>query len=118
MQDIPEELQGRDVHFKFVSPLHEAIERKNASVFMESADLIERAMALDPSALAHMDVGMSLRDALTGIGLKEERLRSVEEAQALVDEAEAAAKASQTAEIAKTTGAAAKDLASAEQTAA
>ncbi len=114
VQDIPEELRGRDVHFKFVSPLHDAIERKNASVFMESADLIERAMALDPSALSHMDIGMSLRDALKGIGLKEDRLRSVEDAQALVDEAEAAIKAQQTAEIAKTTGAAAKDLARAE----
>ena len=115
--DIPEELRGRDVHFKFISPLHEAIERKEASVFMEAADLMERGIQIDPTVLAHWDAGMSIRDALSGIGLKEERLRSLEQVDELIEQAESMVDAQQTAELAKTTGAAAKDLAKADATA-
>ena len=113
-QDIPPELQGRNVHFKFISPLHDAIERKDASVFMESADLIERAVQMDPTALAHMDIGMSLRDALSGIGLKEERLRSLDEVDELIEQAKAMQQAQEGAEIADTAASAEQKLAQAE----
>jgi len=114
VQDIPEELQGRDVHFKFVSPLHEAIERKDASVFMESADLIDRAMALDPTAVAHMDIGMSLRDALSGVGLREERLRSTDEVEDMIEQAQTMQDAQEAAELADTAGSAEQKLAAAD----
>ena len=60
---------------------------------------------------------MTLRDALSGVGLKEERLRSLEEVEELIEQAESMVDAQQTAELAKTTGAAAKDLAKADATA-
>jgi len=115
VQDIPRELQGRDVHFKFVSPLHDAIERKNASEFLESADIIERAMALDPTAGAVLDVGSSLRSALEGVGLDLRHMRSEEEVAQMVAQAEAMRQAQAEAELAATAGGAAKDIAQADQ---
>ncbi len=114
IQDIPRELQGRNIHFKFVSPLHDLIERKDASIFLESADLIERAMQLDPSTIAYLDVGMTLRDALQGIGLKEERLNSDADVEAAMAELKEAQEAQAMAELAKTGGAGIKDLAAAD----
>lgn len=114
VQDIPRELQGKDVHFRFISPLHEAIERKNASEFLESADLIERAMQLDQNAGAVMDVGSSLRSALEGVGLDQEHMRSKDEVDAMVAQAQQQMEAQQAAELAATAGGAAKDLAEAE----
>lgn len=113
-QDIPQELQGRDIHFRFISPLHEAIERKNASEFLESADLIERAMQLDPTAGAVMDVSSSLRAALEGIGLEQQHLRSDDEVKAMIEQAQQIQEAQQAAELAATAGGAVKDFSEAE----
>ncbi len=112
--DIPRELQGRDVHFRFISPLHEAIERKNASEFLESADLIERAMALDPTAGAVMDVSSSLRAAIEGVGLEQRHIRSDEEAKQIIARAQAIQEAQQEAELAATAGDAAQKFSAAE----
>ena len=114
LSDIPEDLQGRDVNFKFVSPLHEAIERKDAAIFLESADLIDRAILIDPTAIAHMDIGMTLRDALTGIGLREERLRSPDEVEQMVAEAKEMQAAAEVAQVAETAGSATEKFAKAE----
>lgn len=114
-QDIPRELQGRDVHFRFISPLHEAIERKNAAEFLESADLIERAMQLEPSAGANFDVSSSLRAALEGIGLDQRHMRSEDEVAAMVQQEQEQRQAQQAAELAATAGGAAKDFSDAEQ---
>ncbi len=113
-QDIPQELQGRDVHFKFVSPLHDAIERKHASEFLESADLIERAMQLDPTAAAIMDTPSALRAALEGVGLELRHHRSEEEVEAIIRQAEQMRQAQAEAELAATAGDAAQKFADAE----
>jgi len=115
VQDIPRELQGRDVRFKFVSPLHDAIERKNAAIFMETADLLERAAPLDPTALFNVDLGGTLRDALEGVGLPAKNLVPLDQVEARVAEAEDAAAAEQEMEVAAKGGAAARDLAQAQQ---
>jgi hypothetical protein len=115
VQDIPRELQGRDVHFRFLSPLHDAIERKHASEFLESADLIERAMQLDPTSTAHMDIGSSLRAALEGVGLEQRHIRSEKEVEQMIAQAQAMAQAQQEAELAATAGDAAQKFSAAEQ---
>ena len=114
VQDMPPELHGRDIHFKFVSPLHDAIERKDASLFLESADLIERAMQLDPSAGAHLDSGSQLRAALEGIGVEARHLRSEDQVEAIMKANAEAARAEQEAELAKTAGAATREFATAQ----
>lgn len=116
--DIPSELQGRDIHFKFVSPLHDAIERKNASEFLESADLIERAMQLDPNAIHTMDVATALRGALEGVGLAEKHIRDPRELQELVDQANQQAQMADAAMMLKDGGQGLRNVAQAEATAA
>jgi len=114
VQDMPRELQGREVHFKFVSPLHDAIERKNASVFMETAGLLEQAMAMDPSAAFNVDLTGTLRDALEGIGLPARNLVPLDVVNEQVAEAQQAAKMQEEAELARTAGEAARDVGQAE----
>jgi hypothetical protein len=114
VQDMPRELQGRDVHFKFVSPLHDAIERKEASTFLESTDLIERAMAFDPSAGAHLNMGLQLRDSLEAIGVQAKHMRTLDEVAEINRAAAEQAEAEENMEMAKGGGQVARDLAQAE----
>ena len=114
VQDMPPELHGRDVHFKFISPLHDAIERKEASVFLESSDLIERAMQLDPSAGAQLDSGAQLRAALEGIGVQAQHMRSEAEVREIVAANAEQARLEEQAELAKTAGAATREFATAQ----
>jgi hypothetical protein len=110
VQDMPRELQGREIHFKFVSPLHEAIERKEASTFLESADLIERAMMLDPAAAAHLNSGEQLRTALEGIGVQAKHMRTREQAAAIVKANAEAAEQQEQMELAKDGAQVARDV--------
>ena len=114
VQDMPRELQGRDIHFKFVSPLHDAIERKEASVFLESADLLERAMAFEPSAGSHLDMGLQLRDSLEAIGVDARHMRTLKEVEAINRAAAEQAEAEENMEMAKGGSQVARDLAQAE----
>ena len=112
--DMPRDLRGRDIHFKFVSPLHDAIERKEASTFLESSDLIERAMALDPSAGVHLDTGSQLRSALEAIGVEARHMRSEDQVkEMLAQQAQQAANEEQV-ELAKGGAQALRDTAQAE----
>lgn len=115
VQDMPLDLQGRDIHFKFISPLHDAIERKEASTFIESAELIRIAMEMDQSALANFDVGSQLRASLEGIGVDAKHLRT-EKQVAQINRANAEqARLEEQADIAKTGAGAINQLAAAEE---
>jgi len=114
VQDMPKELQGRPVHFKFVSPLHDAIERKQAAVFMETAGLLEQAMAMDPTAVYNVDMTKTFRDALEGVGLPAKNMVPLAEVEKQVAEAQQQAQAQQEAELARTGAEAARDMGQAE----
>lgn len=114
-QDIPQELQGQEVEFKFISPLHDAIERKQASTFLESSQLIAQAMQLDPSTAVTMDIHKALRDALDGIGAEADWVRSMEEVQQIVAEQQQMAEAKEAMAMAEQAGAAAKEMRDATQ---
>jgi hypothetical protein len=102
------------VHFKFVSPLHDAIERKDAAVFLESAELIATAMEMDPSSLPNYDVGGALRDALAGVGNKTKNIRPLEQVQQINQANAEQAAAEEEAELAKTAGGAMASMATAQ----
>jgi hypothetical protein len=114
VQDMPRELQGREVHFKFVSPLHDAIERKDASIFMETRDLLAAAMELDPTAIYNVDMTGTLRAALEGVGLPAKNLVPLEDVQAAIQQANEMQAMQQEAELATKGGQAARDVAQAE----
>jgi len=115
VQDMPRDLQGQAVHFLFESPLHDAIERKEASVFMESADLIERAMAFDPSAGVHLDTGSQLRAALEGVGCEAKHMRTEKQAAEILAAQAERAEMEEQVELAKGGATAARDAAQATQ---
>jgi len=113
--DMPAELSGRDVRFKFISPLHDAIERKEASTFLEGSELARVALELDPNALANWDTSSALRAALEGIGVEARHMRSEEQVEEILRaNAEQAAMEEQAA-IAKDAATAEREFASAEK---
>lgn len=63
-ESIPESLRGRELNFRFQSPLSHAREQQQAQRYMETQQLLMSAMQLDPTAGKMMDVHMALRDAL------------------------------------------------------
>ena len=65
--DTPRSILGRDIQFRFQSPLHDAIEAQKGQKFMEMKGLIAEAMAMDKNAAAVPNVVDALRDALEGI---------------------------------------------------
>lgn len=115
LQDMPPELRGRDVRFRFTSPLHDAMERKEASTFIESAELIRIAMEMDPTALAHYDSGQALRAALEGVGVQAKHIRPQRVAQQIIQQNAEQAAAEEQAAIMKDQGAAAREFAAAEK---
>lgn len=65
---IPESIRGRDVSFKFESPLSTMIERQKGQKLMESQALIALAVEADPTAGKVLNFKEALRDSLHGIG--------------------------------------------------
>ena len=66
--DMPKALQGKEIQFKFESPLHDAIEQQKGQKFMESVEIIKAAAEIDATAPKAMNVQEALRDVLNGIG--------------------------------------------------
>lgn len=111
MLDIPKSLQGADIHFKFESPLHEAIEREKGNRFLEAQGFIASTIQLDPTAVFLVDSKQALRDVLEGIGVPAKWINSKEDVDAAVEQqaqqqqaATALAAMQQGAEAAKTFG--------------
>ena len=65
--DLPESLRGQEIHFKFESPLHEAIEKQEGAKFMESAQMLQVASEVDPMVVANVDIHKAFRDVITSI---------------------------------------------------
>ena len=115
VQDMPPDLRGRGVHFKFISPLHDAMERKEASTFLEASELMRVALEFDPSGMAHYDSGSALRSALEGIGVQAQHIRPERIAKQIIAENAAQAAAEEQAAIARDAGAAEREFAQADK---
>jgi hypothetical protein len=116
-QDMPERLRGREVIFKFESPIHDAIERQNAVTFLETKNLIAQAAEIDQSTIYELDARKALRAALKGIGSPAEWRRDEDEVDAMIakekaaqEEAQQAAMIQQQAEAGEQVGKAAEAL--------
>lgn len=93
--DMPPELKGADVEFKFVSPLQENEDRKNAQVYLESKQLLAMAAEADPSLTAMVDGRQALRDALQGAGVPATWLLDDQDMDEAISKAQEAQNASQ-----------------------
>lgn len=81
--DMPQSLRGQQIHFRFESPLHRAVDHQKGQTLLEAKGLLADAIALDPSAQNIIDVNASLRDALEGIGVPATWIRSQKDADQL-----------------------------------
>ncbi len=89
--DMPQELSGEKVDFKFVSPLQANEERKDTQIYVETKALIAEAVEMDPTARHMLDGRTALRDALRGAGAPATWLREDDEIdERVAQEAEAA----------------------------
>lgn len=78
-EDMPSELSGESVEFKFASPLQEDEDRKDAGIYLETKALLAEAAALEPELADILDGRKALRDALKGAGAPAKWLREDEE---------------------------------------
>lgn len=95
-QDMPASLQGAEIQFGFMSPLHDAIEELKGQKFLQMGSYIAAAVQLDPSAAAIPDVKVALRDALQAVGTPATWMRSEVTVKQIEDQAQAAQKAQAT----------------------
>ncbi|MFK7944564.1 MAG: portal protein [Paracoccaceae bacterium] len=96
---VPESLQGRDVQFRFESPLADMAEREKGQLFLESKAMLAAAVEADPDTMMMMDFPAALRDVMSGIGAPSEWMLSPQ----AFDQARQAQQAKQT--MAETLGA-------------
>ena len=114
---IPKSIAGRDIKFRFESPLADMVEREKGQLFLEAKAMLASAMEVDPEAALTIDFEETLRDVLSGIGVPEKWMASPEAVEAakqkIAQQAEAQAMMAQVgqgAEAAQKLGSAAKDF--------
>ena len=74
-ETVPETLRGAEIRFQFRSPLREAQEQAQAGTLIDGLTrVVMPAVQLDPSLLAMVNLEKGMRDALHGIGFKEDWL--------------------------------------------
>lgn len=79
---MPESLQGRDVKFKFRSPLADMEEQAEAETFGQVMTQIVGPIAqIDPSQMENVDLTTSTRDAMRAAGWKAKWFKPVEAVQ-------------------------------------
>lgn len=78
--DIPQSLRGRNIIFKFESPLSKAEEEEKANKFRITAELLGLASQMDQGVAAEVDFRTAIRDAIKGATGIESWLRDPDEA--------------------------------------
>lgn len=84
--NIPKALQGRNVTYRFESPLHDAIEEQRGQKFLEAKELVTQALTIDQNAIVELDARTALREALIGIKAPATWLRDKSEGDRMVEE--------------------------------
>lgn len=118
--DMPKALQGAELQFHFVSPLHDAIEQLKGAKFLEMGQYIAEAVQLDRSVASIPDAKAALRDVLLSVGAPANWVRTELEAKKVEEQQAAASNAAQSlaamtqgSQVVANLSAAAKDRAAA-----
>jgi hypothetical protein len=91
MDGMPEPLKGKDVRWQMDSPLQEALERTKYTAFLQTTNLMQSGLAVDPSIRHDVDVSKAFREAAIGGGAPADWIVPEEQAaQAKAAEAQAA----------------------------
>jgi hypothetical protein len=94
-ENIPESLQGKDVRFKFKSPIADVKEGELARTFLDAKAMLVEGAELDPAVPKMLNTQKALRDALKGRTVPSEWLkdeREMEDVSAAMAQEQAAAK--------------------------
>lgn len=118
--DMPKALQGAELQFHFVSPLHDAVEQLKGAKFLEMGQYIAEAVQLDRSVASIPDAKAALRDVLLSVGAPANWVRTELEAKKVEEQQAAASNAAQSlaamtqgSQVVANLSAAAKDRAAA-----
>ncbi len=84
--NLPKKLQGQEVHYRFESPLHDAIEEQKGQKFLQAKELVTQALTIDQNAIVELDARTALRDALMGSGAPATWLRDKSEGDKMIEE--------------------------------
>lgn len=85
-EDVPEELQGKNIEFTFESPLIEAEGREKGQRYLEAANLLRVAAEMEPSTVKLVKNETALRDTFTGIKIPEKWLHTEEEMEEIIEQ--------------------------------
>lgn len=95
LQEMPESLKGRDIKFKFRSPLADLADRSEAEIYMEGVErMLVPAATIDAAQMENVDFTQATRDAMRAAGWKAKWFKppeAVEAARAQKAEQDAAA---------------------------
>jgi hypothetical protein len=94
--DMPKNLQGADILFRFESPLHDAIGQQKGQKLLELQQFVGAAVTMDKNAAAVPDALVALRDALDGVGVPANWVRTEVTAMQMVTAQQNAEKAAGT----------------------
>jgi hypothetical protein len=108
--DVPRELRGANIRFRFTSPLHDSEDRKQAATFMETAELLRVAVEMDPTSQFNLDSRVALRDAMKGMGVPATWMRTPEEVDEAGDEMAQMQNMAEQAQMAQEAGAAVEQV--------
>ncbi len=117
VEDMPQELRGNEIEFKFDSPLQDSQEQIKSQQFVSLVETTAAAAQFDPNVVKNVRWVPAYRDAIAGAGLPADWLEDPEAVQAAIEQEaqqmaaqEAAATLGQGAEIASNVGDAAMKL--------
>lgn len=94
--DMPKILQDAKLQYRFESPLHDAIDAIKGQKFIEANQIIAQGVQLDPSVAPMLDMKVTVRDVLQGIGVPAKWVRDEVELDDIEAQQKAQAQAQQT----------------------
>ena len=79
VQAMPPSIQGRDIKFKFRSPLAEMEEQRDAQIYGQVlTGIVTPAAQVDPAQLEQVDLTVATRDAMRAAGWKQKWFKPLE----------------------------------------
>lgn len=111
--EVPQELRGKDIQFRFESPLHDAIEQQKGEKLQIALGLAAQSIEIDESAAGVLDAVQSLRDSIEGLGDTESWIRDDREFEQWAKERGEMARLQEALEMAQQAGQAGQSLAEA-----
>ncbi len=114
MDSIPEQLHGRDIRFKFRSPLQAALDSEKMASLQQAKAALALVADVDPTAINMFDARKALRDALHGVQVPSAWIRSEKEMQDITDAQQEEVEAEKSLEAMVAAAGASKDIAAAQ----